>query len=104
MINGKAMGLKWLTTILCIASINTLQAQLIPTTGVTNSTYVFLRRMHRKNYARWQISNFQTWDPNSLAAMNGYMNWGLYRPDASVADVIARIIYHDDVRIYQIQP
>ena len=37
---------------------------------------------------------------------NGYMKWGLYRRDASVAngDVIARIIYHDNINIYQIQP
>jgi len=54
----------------------------------------------------WQISNFQTWNPLNPNATNGYLKWGLYRPDASVAngDVTTRIVYHDDIRMYQIQP
>lgn len=54
----------------------------------------------------WQISNFQTWNPDNPNAVLGYMKWGLYRPDQSLAngDVQTRIIYHDNIRIYQINP
>ena len=55
---------------------------------------------------KWQISNFQTWNPDNPNAVLGYMKWGLYRPDESLAngDVQTRIIYHDNIRIYQINP
>ena len=54
----------------------------------------------------WQISNFQTWNPDNPNAVTGYMKWGLYRPDESVAngDVLTRVIYHDSIKIYNIQP
>lgn len=52
----------------------------------------------------WQIDHFQTWKPDNPLAVSGYLKWGLYRPDQSVAngDVITRIIYHDDIRIIQL--
>lgn len=55
---------------------------------------------------KWQISNFQTWNPDNPNATTGYMKWGLYRPGESLAngDVQTRIIYHDNIRIYQITP
>ncbi|HEY9260952.1 heparin lyase I family protein [Chitinophaga sp.] len=52
----------------------------------------------------WEVHNFQTWKPDNPLAVSGYLKWGLYRPDQSVAngDVITRIIYHDDIRIIQL--
>ncbi len=48
--------------------------------------------------------NIITFDTENTSAYQGYIKWGLYRPASFIAnsDPATRIIYHDDLRLYDL--
>ena len=75
------------------------------TTGYYN---VYARLNGQPDYIlKWQISGIKTFNQDIPETNpSGYLKWGLYRPGASEtnnpADVQTRIVYHDDIRIYNL--
>ena len=66
---------------------------------------IYSRLPGQTNYTLvWEIHDFKTWNPDNPNAVSGYLKWGLYRPNSSMAngDVQTRIIYHDEIRVYQL--
>lgn len=56
---------------------------------------------------KYELKNIATFNPSDgTIAPSGYLKWGLYRPGASLLnnppDVLTRVIYHDDLRIYKL--
>ena len=65
---------------------------------------VQVRLPGQPDYASVFGSYFATLDPTFTSSPDGYLTWGLYRPDSSSAagDPITRIIYHDDIRVFEL--
>jgi hypothetical protein len=65
---------------------------------------VQVRLPGQPDYAPVFSSSFPTLNPAFTSSPNGYLTWGLYRPDSSSAagDPITRIVYHDDIQVYSL--
>jgi Polysaccharide lyase len=67
---------------------------------------VQVRLPRQPDYAPVFGGSFPTLNPAFTSSPNGYLKWGLYRPDSSSAagDPITRIVYHDDIRVFALPP
>jgi len=67
---------------------------------------VQVRLPGQPDYAPVFSGSFPTLNPAFTSSPNGYLTWGLYRPDSSSAegDPITRLIYHDDIQVFALPP
>jgi|GEM_PF-751318 len=78
------------------------------TTDNTGYYKVYYRLPGQTEYTlAWQINNFRTFNQDIPETNpSGYLKWGLYRPGQSITtdppNVATRIIYHDDIRIFEL--
>lgn len=78
------------------------------TTDNTGYYKVYYRLPGQTEYTlAYEISNFRTFNQDIPEENpSGYLKWGLYRPGQSITtdppNVATRIIYHDDIRIFEL--
>ena len=78
------------------------------TTDATGYYKVYYRLPGQTEYTLgYEISNFRTFNQDIPEENpSGYLKWGLYRPGQSITtdppNVATRIIYHDDIRIFEL--
>lgn len=67
--------------------------------------YVYARVPGQADYTLvHSVTDAATWEFGNATGTVGYLKWGLYRPDSTVANnAQTRVVYHDDIRVLAAQ-